>query len=884
MADNDLDIKIGADLSGLKTASQQGSAELNRLAQAVALLQKTVGAAARATSSELTRAIGEMGSTAASASSQVSEHGASLKKMGESAGAAHGNMSRIVFEVHALWDEFSSGRTSMMTGTFSNLIYLLSGGSHAAILMGAGAIAAIVGISKLVEHLHELKEAQETIVYARAFSGNFSILDPAAVDAAKSKIEQLKGLIWGIGNTDVANIIAQFERMGSTSNVVIQAMADNMAKAWKGFGDKEDQAAKNMAAVFESPLAPIEEIAKRMNGLTESERQIIADGQKNYSISQAQAAIQTVIAQRSAHAHAERLAQIQREIAGAQKVVDEEEKTGPAISEADSPARMFLRTLQAERDEIMRIDGNLSGWAPKIRAAAVAAEEFRSAMNTAIGIDPLPMQLEVDKAKLHQLYDEMGKATDRQTTSAWYEQMSRATGMLAEKVKEETERLADGLQERTKLQQLVDKQEIDSNNWRGKDRSGLLSQQIKEDQAFLAAATPGTTSYTEALKRLTSAQKELYDEQHKGGASAAKDQLGADRAAAQESIQLTEMETREKIKDADDALSHHRMTSDQYVATVKDALDAELSQIREFYAREESLAGLTQTQKANLVRQEALEEKRIMDELRDAQRKAADDAQKSWQDAMKNINSAFDSQIDGLLTGKKSFGTAFKDIAKSLVEGEIKNEMNSLLTGIEGGIGGALGMKGAGGANAQTNSLVSMLLTALGLNTAATTAHTTATVAGAASQAVNTASLDTGIASVLANTVSTDANTVATNFGAMMSGIGHIFGFATGTPMVSRSGLAVIHEGEAIIPANVNPFSRGSSLDAATVNAAFRGDSGRPEGGSLNVSPTTHFHISAVDGASVGNWVRSNGSNLVRALDDAVRHGAALGARRLTVR
>ena len=55
-------------------------------------------------------------------------------------------------------------------------------------------------------------------------------------------------------------------------------------------------------------------------------------------------------------------------------------------------------------------------------------------------------------------------------------------------------------------------------------------------------------------------------------------------------------------------------------------------------------------------------------------------------------------------------------------------------------------------------------------------------------------------------------------------------------------------------------------------------------GGSVAIHPTTHFHVNAMDGASVASWMRSNGPGMAKALDQAVRHGAALGLKRLNGR
>ena len=71
MADNDLQITFGADTSGLSAGTNVAKSEVDRLIQAIALLQKTVGAAARDITGELTTAINNMGAQASSAAPRV---------------------------------------------------------------------------------------------------------------------------------------------------------------------------------------------------------------------------------------------------------------------------------------------------------------------------------------------------------------------------------------------------------------------------------------------------------------------------------------------------------------------------------------------------------------------------------------------------------------------------------------------------------------------------------------------------------------------------------------------------------------------------------------------------------------------------------------------
>ena len=88
--------------------------------------------------------------------------------------------------------------------------------------------------------------------------------------------------------------------------------------------------------------------------------------------------------------------------------------------------------------------------------------------------------------------------------------------------------------------------------------------------------------------------------------------------------------------------------------------------------------------------------------------------------------------------------------------------------------------------------------------------------------------------------------------------------------------LALVHHNELIMPA-----AESGAFRNMLSTAAAQGNSG---GGDVAIHPTTNVHIRANDGASMASWWRSKGSSMAKGLDEAVRHGAALGLKRLNGR
>ena len=90
---------------------------------------------------------------------------------------------------------------------------------------------------------------------------------------------------------------------------------------------------------------------------------------------------------------------------------------------------------------------------------------------------------------------------------------------------------------------------------------------------------------------------------------------------------------------------------------------------------------------------------------------------------------------------------------------------------------------------------------------------------------------------------------------------------------VPQDMLTLIHHNELIMPAAEAGAFRSLLTDG--------GAPGAQSGSQVHIHPTTNVHVSALNSASVSQWMKSNSSTMLKAVDEAVRHGARLGLRRL---
>jgi hypothetical protein len=343
------------------------------------------------------------------------------------------------------------------------------------------------------------------------------------------------------------------------------------------------------------------------------------------------------------------------------------------------------------------------------------------------------------------------------------------------------------------------------------------------------------------------------------------DAARAAQLATSEELRIVADATKQKLALYSEEARFYEITQQQKLSLSQQALDAE-------YAAE--LAAL---QRQDALGQQSLAAKQRVDDMiieatrrRDDQmaaltRSALQDQERDYQAFGNSIAQAVNSQLRGLLTGTTTWHTAFKNALQDL-----------LIKFIE-----------------WCETSVARYALAESMKTAATTAGVAARTG--AEQGGAAASLGAQGAAMVQSILSSAAETFAGVFGFLAPLMGPLaIGPATaaqatvagmagavasadiGMWQVPRDQLALIHQNELIMPAG----PAGALRDMLT-NAP---NSGGAAGGSVAIHPTTHFHVNAIDGASVASWMRSNGPGVAKALDQAVRHGAALGLKRLNGR
>ncbi|HEY1780297.1 MAG TPA: hypothetical protein VGG79_07680 [Roseiarcus sp.] len=397
----------------------------------------------------------------------------------------------------------------------------------------------------------------------------------------------------------------------------------------------------------------------------------------------------------------------------------------------------------------------------------------------------------------------------------------------------------------------------------------LVSFGTAASQAFSA---DHLTPYRDALSATQSLQESFATDSARAAAAlregddaAYADAARAAQLATSEELRILTDATKQKLALYSEEARFFQITQQQKLAFSQQALDAEYAGELAALQRDEALGdqSLAAKQRVDDLAIEAT--RRRDDQMAALTRSALQDQERDYQAFGNSITQAVNSQLRGLITGTTTWRTAFANVLRDL-----------LVKFIE-----------------WCETTVEHYALAEAMKTAATTSGVAARTG--AEQAGAAASLGAQGAAMVQSILSSAAETFAGVFGFLAPLMGP---FAAGPATAAQATVAgmagavasadigmwrapgdmltLIHHNELIMPAPEAGAFRSMLTSSASGGAS--------PGASVAIHPTTHFNVSALDGASVASWMRSNGPGMAKALDQAVRHGAALGLKRLNGR
>ena len=399
--------------------------------------------------------------------------------------------------------------------------------------------------------------------------------------------------------------------------------------------------------------------------------------------------------------------------------------------------------------------------------------------------------------------------------------------------------------------------------------SHYASLHVATDGAFSTAPlnqfSAGLTGVAALQQSLAAAHAQSTAAVQAGDSAAYADAVRASKEAITEQLRDLQSGQKEHIAVYADELKLHEITEEQKVALSRAALDQE-------YAARVQLLNLDGQLGNQSLSSQVVAKNKLLDTERNyyaqvnALTRQSIDAQYSEYVSLGNaITGAFNSQLRGLLSGTESWRSAFKNVLADLLIKFIEWCEKSVVqyvaaeaaktSATTAGVATRTGAEQAGAAASMASQGASMIRSIL-----SSAAESFAGVFGFLSPVLGPAAA--GPATAAYGTVAGMAGAVASADIGMWN--------------VPADMLTLVHHNELIMPA----AEAGALRNMLTSSDG----SASPGGASLQVAPTTHFHISALDSGSVSQWMKSNSSTMLKAIDEAVRHGAALGLKRLQTR
>jgi hypothetical protein len=424
-------------------------------------------------------------------------------------------------------------------------------------------------------------------------------------------------------------------------------------------------------------------------------------------------------------------------------------------------------------------------------------------------------------------------------------------------------------------------------DWQEQLRKQLVEHNVAYDQmrAYelqfwrdkVAASAKGSEDWWSAQEKVYTLAGEAERQEVEKAKQAATDKAAADREAANTSIELSKMKLAEERSDLDEAVAAGTITAAQKFATLKKladdeaALDLKVVQ-DEIDAGNLSLARLQALNDQKLI----IEEKRVeaiaainrqsAQQQMQVDRQAAQQQQQMWKSATDTITRSFDQMLSGVLQGTQTWQQAMTrladNLALSFIESAAKTAIEWASSNAERLANTLLTQQGEVAGQAEAEAEFGAI------RTAGTVAH--------AADASKNVMIDAGTAAAGAYQSASQIPYAGWILGpiaaaAAFAATAAFASFDTGAWSLPSDMLAMVHQGEMIIPASIAAQLRGGGSVAPFPTSA---SSTAPVQGGVQV--IFNNNVSAIDGPSVVAHANRYAQTYAAAIGKALQRNPSL--------
>lgn len=286
------------------------------------------------------------------------------------------------------------------------------------------------------------------------------------------------------------------------------------------------------------------------------------------------------------------------------------------------------------------------------------------------------------------------------------------------------------------------------------------------------------------------------------------------------------------------------------IAAVNERMSAELGvleAVQAKYAAGSKEYQRIEDEKTKIIQKAALDRQKI-------ENQAAEQSWQKWKSASDSIASTFSSGISSMVTGGKTFSQAMAQITRGIIDSFISMVTKMAFEWVAKQLFMSTATKAVQATDVASTAATETAKTAA--VTGGVAARTSAEAAGASAniftqigQAISfiftqAAKTFAGVFAFLSPAMGpAAAGPAAASEATVMAQAATIGAFAQGTDYVHKSGLAIIHEGEQIVPAQARPGYTGANAGGA---------------GAVH-----NWNIQTVDPANFARWLKTSGGDMV---------------------
>ncbi len=236
------------------------------------------------------------------------------------------------------------------------------------------------------------------------------------------------------------------------------------------------------------------------------------------------------------------------------------------------------------------------------------------------------------------------------------------------------------------------------------------------------------------------------------------------------------------------------------------------------------------------------------------------------------VGSSVTNSIMGMIRGHETLRNAAQQVALSIVQSFIAARIKFVADWLAGLAANTTATQAAEAA--QTGAVAAGASARVGLASTAAAASNATIISGVLKNIAASASETfAGIFGFLAPVMGPAAAGPAAAGGASVMAVAG--GLAVGAWELPSDMIVQAHKGEMVVPAGVTPWAQGLM---ATGGAGGDGATG---GGTVHVHHATNFSVQAIDASGVRQFLKNNGRQILRAINDGVRTGSHLGLSKL---